>query len=117
MTKNPTYLHLSYLQQLSDLLEDKHKTQAARLNYIAKQICEKHVVHISGYDPPKLKRCKACQAPILSDDLLIENKMLVKKCSLCGFKRRYGIHKRGAANMGKNKTVEKQPTDAGEDRS
>lgn len=77
------FVHLSYLQQLSDLLEDKHKSQAARLGYIAKQIREKYVVHINGADTPKLTRCKVCHGPITCDNVYMRKKKQFVKCSLC----------------------------------
>lgn len=83
------FIHLSYLQQLSELLEDKTKSQAARLGFIAKQIQEKHVIHINGADTPKLRRCKACHGPITCDDVINKKKNLTIKCSLCGNTKRY----------------------------
>lgn len=84
-----TYLHLSYLQQVSDLLENEHKPLAARLSFIAKKISSKHQIHINGADVPKLRHCKACQAPITCDNIRSKSKSLVVKCSLCGFTKSY----------------------------
>lgn len=86
-----TFLHLAYLQQVSDLLEDQHKPLAARLGFIASKISSKHLVHVNGADPPKLRRCKACQAPITCDNVRPEARKILVKCSLCGFQRRYSI--------------------------
>lgn len=82
--------HLAYLQQVSDLVESHSKPLAARLGFIAKKICAKHTVHISGLDAPKLRKCKACYAPITVDDIKFQDKQLLVKCSLCGIQRRYG---------------------------
>lgn len=86
-----TFLHLAYLQQVSDLLEDKHKPLAARLGYIAKKISTKHLIHTNGADQPKLRRCKACYAPITTDNIKSRRRKLLIHCSLCGFKRKYSI--------------------------
>lgn len=91
---NTTNHHLSYLQQLSDLLEDKHKPLAARFGYIAKKIASKHVVHINGADPPKLRHCFCCHAPITSSDVRCNGAKLFIECSLCGQRRRYNVIKK-----------------------
>lgn len=83
--------HLSYLQQASELLEDEHKPVAAKLGYIAKKVAARFTIHTQGADPPKLRRCKACQAPITSGDLRVADKRLVARCSLCGFKRHFSL--------------------------
>lgn len=88
-----TLAHLAYLQQASDLLEDKHKPLAARLGFIAKKISTKHLVHSNGADPPKLRHCKACQAPITCEDVKSKRKSLNIKCSLCGLTRKYSNSK------------------------
>lgn len=89
---NTTHLHLEYLDQLSGLLKEEHPSQAARLGYIAKQICEKHVIHIDGVDTPKLVRCKACRVPITSECVMMtKEKQFKVKCRTCGHLRRYGI--------------------------
>lgn len=79
---------LSYLEQLSELLEDKYKSQCARLGYISKQIREKHVVHVKGADPPKIKHCKSCQAMITCNDVISRrrHKILIK-CPLCNYSK------------------------------
>lgn len=84
-------LHLSYLQQVSDLLQDKHKRLAARLGYIAKKIQQKHVVHIKGIDAPRLRKCKACQGPLNVEDIRHEVQWIVVKCPLCSLTKRYGL--------------------------
>lgn len=86
-----THLHLSYLQQVSDLLEDQHKPLAAKLGYIAKKIASKHVVHTSGTDSLKLRHCQSCQAPITCTDTKCDKGKLILKCSLCGNTRRYRV--------------------------
>lgn len=83
------HLHLAYLQQVSQLINDKHKPLAAYYAYISKKIELKHLVHIRGADPPKTSRCKACQAPITCDNIQSRAKKLVVKCSLCGFIRMF----------------------------
>lgn len=87
--KIPNYiaLNLAYLQQISDLIEDKHKPLAAQYGYIAKKIALKSVVSIKGSDPPKSRRCKACQAPITCDNVKIKKKKIFASCSLCGYSR------------------------------
>ena len=86
------------------MLEDKHKPLAARLGFIAKKIASKHLVHIKGLDPPKLRRCKACQAPITCEDVKSKRKLLVITCSLCGIKRHYS----NSLNDTKTKKVDKR---------
>lgn len=89
-----TFVHLAYLQQVSELLEDKHKPIAARLGFIAKKIASKHLVHIKGTDSPKLRRCKACQAPITCADVKSKNGSLHVRCPLCGVERKYSTAQR-----------------------
>lgn len=86
--------HLSYLQQVSDLIEDDHKSLAAHYGYIAKKIASKNVIHLSGIDPSRLRHCAACQAPITSRDLKNDKGKLNVKCTLCGLKRSYPIAKK-----------------------
>lgn len=84
---------LSYLQQVSDLLQDKYKRLAARLGYIAKLIQLGQQVHTRGTDAPRLMRCKACHAPINFDNIRHEERWIHIKCSLCGLRRKYSILK------------------------
>lgn len=86
-----TLHHLAYLQQVSELIEDKHKPLAARFGFIAKKISSKHMIHIRGFDPPKLRRCKACQAPITCDNIKSKDHSLRVGCSLCGYKRKLSV--------------------------
>lgn len=90
--KIPTHiaLNLAYLQQISEIIEDKHKPLAAQYGYIAKKIALKNLVSITGSDPPKLKRCKACQAPINCDNVRTKKKKIVVTCSLCKYSRPVG---------------------------
>lgn len=82
---------LSYLQQASDILQDKYKRLAARLGYTAKLIQLGHQVHVKGIDAPRLRRCKACHAPLGFDNIRHEERWLYIKCSLCGVQRKYSI--------------------------
>lgn len=94
-----THLHLQYLDTLSEVLGDKHPSQAARLGYIAKQVCEKHVVHIRGVDAPKLLRCKACRAFINIDSIKsTKSKTIEVRCNLCNQSRFYGLTKKKTKN-------------------
>lgn len=81
--------HLSYLHQVSDLLQDKLKSQAARLGHIAKEVQLKYVVHIRGSDPPKLRRCKACQSPLGCDNIGVKGSFIEAKCPLCGLRKKF----------------------------
>lgn len=98
-----TLHHLAYLQQVSDILESSCKPLAARLGFIAKKIASKHVIHIKGIDAPKLRRCKACQAPITVSDVKFNRKQIVASCSLCKFQKRYGQQARKRKNTIKRK--------------
>lgn len=99
-----TLLHLAYLQDISDILEANHKPLAARLGFIAKKISCKHLVHIKGSEPSKLRRCKSCQAPITSDNVKSKDKALKVTCSLCGFSRHFSVNQSDKAKKTKNKT-------------
>lgn len=103
-----TYLHLAYLQQLSQLLGHQHKNLAGRLGYIAKKISQKHVVHTNGADLPKLFLCKACQTPVDVRDVQSKGKKTILKCPSCGFKRSYSnsrVRPNKKASKKKNKTT------------
>ena len=103
-----TLHHLAYLQQLSDLLEDKHKPLAAHYGYIAREIAYKHVVHSSGLDSPKLRHCRACQTPITSSDVKCDDGKLHIRCPLCGLSRNYRVIPKSTKNS-------KQQSNGGED--
>lgn len=104
-----TFLHLAYLQQVSDLLEERHQPLAARLGFIASKISAKHLVHVNGADTPKLRRCKACQAPITCDDIRSAKKKIFVKCSLCGLERHYSVSKEQLKRAEPRKKAENEP--------
>lgn len=86
------HLHISYLQQASEILQEDYKPLAARLNNIAKRIAAKHVIKIKSVDSPKLMFCKTCQAPFTCDNFRVGKKeSIIVKCSLCELTRRYKI--------------------------
>lgn len=106
------YLHLSYLQQVSDLLRSEHLGLAARLGYIAKKIQQKHLVHIKGIDAPRLRKCKTCQAPLNVEDIRHEQQWILVKCPLCGLIKRYGLlaDKKHAKKVSPKKRKRKKAT-------
>lgn len=88
-----TLLHLAYLQQLSELL-DNHKPLAARYGYIANEIAQKFTVHTKGVDAPKLLHCFACQAPITCSNIKPKGGKIIVHCDLCDLRRHYSISRR-----------------------
>lgn len=83
------HLHLSYLEQVIEFIEDDHKPLAARYGYIAREIAFKHVFHLKGTDPTRLRRCKSCQAPITSSNIKSLKGHIHIKCEICGSRRNY----------------------------
>lgn len=88
--------HLTYLQQISDIIEDKHKPLAAYYGHIAQKIAKNHVVHLNGADPNRLRHCSACQAPITCDNLKSRKGKIKVRCSICGWQCNYGVEKRSS---------------------
>lgn len=86
---NPNLHQLAYLQQVCEILADDHKQLAARLGYIEKKIVNKHNIHIRGFDPPKLRRCKRCLAAITPPDVAARRGTIVVRCPLCDLVRKF----------------------------